>query len=293
MCAMDSQSITILSREPNVYVSTFFNEIVTCRLPDGSVRRLIAKRGGVHSYPTYGHRGGVPYEAKVYRSVLEPLGMSTPRFYAAHADPATGETTLLIDYVDAALPVSADRHALLAAARWIGTFHRLNEPRVDQLAGTITRYDADYFLGWVRRTLEFSGEANQPWLPVLGRAFEALADELLMVPVTVIHGEFYPKNILVHDDVITPVDWESAAIGAGEIDLASLTTDWSDDVRKACEADYERARWPEGGHAALERRLAIATMYLLFRWLGDSNEAVRKDSEFLCLRELGERLGVL
>src|SRR5260370_18538076 len=97
---MTSQPITILNREPAVYVSTFFNEIVTCRLADGSVRRLIAKRGGGHSEPTYGHRGGVPYEAKVYCSVLQPLATTTPRFYGAERDAATGGTTLLIDYLE-------------------------------------------------------------------------------------------------------------------------------------------------------------------------------------------------
>src|SRR5260370_35840794 len=93
---MENQTITILNREPAVYVSTFFNEIVTCRLADGSVRRLIAKRGGVHTAPTYGHRGGGPYQAKVSRSGLAALATPPPRFCGADRESAPRETTLVI-----------------------------------------------------------------------------------------------------------------------------------------------------------------------------------------------------
>src|SRR5260370_16011553 len=95
---MEGQTITILGRDPAVYVSTFFNEIVTCRLPDGSVRRLLAKRGGAHTAPTYGHRGGVPYEARVYRSVLEPLATSAPRFYGSAPYTGNRPATPLVAY---------------------------------------------------------------------------------------------------------------------------------------------------------------------------------------------------
>ena len=289
----EGQSITILSREPGVFVSTFFNEIVTCRLADGSVRRLLLKRGTSPSDSEGGHRGGPPYEADVYRKVLEPLGTSTPRFFASHTDPATGETTLLIDYIDPAKRLKYVE-CLVDAARWIGKFHRINEARVDALADVVKRYDSAYYLGWVRRTLEFSGDANRRWLPTLGCRFEALVGELLVASATVIHGEYYPHNILVSEGVIYPVDWESAAIAAGEIDLASLTEGWPNKDNRACEAEYRRARWPGGVPIEFERRLAIAKMYFLFRWLGDRSECPTVESAakpFKRLRQLGEQLG--
>ena len=294
---MESQTLTILNREPAVYVSTFFNEIVTCRLADGSVRRLIAKRGGVHTVPTYGHRGGVPYEAKVYRSVLEPLATSAPRFYGAESDAATGETTLLIDYLENARRLQSILPLRIAeAARWIGGFHRLNEPRVATLRSAITAYDTPYYLGWMRRTLELSPEPHRRWMQTISRHFEALAEEMTAAPVTIIHGEYYPHNILVHAGLIAPVDWESAAIAAGEIDLAGLTEGWSEDVKRACESEYRQARWPEGAPVEFERRLGVAGMYLLFRWLGDRAEwvtAERGEWRFASLRRLSEQLGVL
>jgi hypothetical protein len=65
MNRMLHRDITILHREPAVHISTSFNEIVTCRFTDGSVRRLLLKRGVSHSDRSHGHHGGVPYEAIV------------------------------------------------------------------------------------------------------------------------------------------------------------------------------------------------------------------------------------
>jgi aminoglycoside phosphotransferase (APT) family kinase protein len=210
-------------------------------------------------------------------------------------DSVTGQTTLLIDYVEDATRLDfAEPAALLDAARWIGEFHRLNEPRVTALAGCVYRYDSSYYLGWAQRALEFSRDANRPWLAALAARFETLAGELLSSSSTVIHGEYYPKNILVRGCEIAPIDWESAAIAAGEIDLASLVEGWDDGDTRACMTEYNRARWPHGAPAEFERRLAIAGMYWAFRWLGDPPEGTTgEDGEWLFkyLRELDEQLG--
>ena len=41
-----------------------------------------------------------------------------------------------------------------------------------------------------------------------------------------IHGEYYPHNILFQSGVVRPVDWETAALAPGEIDLATLCEGW-------------------------------------------------------------------
>src|SRR5438128_5539631 len=70
--------VTILSREKNFYASTFPSEVVTCRLADGQERRLLCKYAGGRNHNAHGHRGGVGYEADIYRRVLRPLGISVP-----------------------------------------------------------------------------------------------------------------------------------------------------------------------------------------------------------------------
>src|SRR5260370_7498234 len=91
---MMGQTVTILGREPLAYSSTYFCEIITCRLADGCVRKFLAKRGTACIEPSYGHRGGVPYEAEVYRRLLEPLETSAPHFSAPPLHPPPAQTTL-------------------------------------------------------------------------------------------------------------------------------------------------------------------------------------------------------
>jgi hypothetical protein len=281
------RDITILHREPAVHISTSFNEIVTCRFTDGSVRRLLLKRGVSHSDRSHGHHGGVPYEAIVYRSALEPLRTSAPRCHDAEVDPATGETVLLIDFIENARWLSkASRSSLFDAARWIGTFHRLNESRVGAFDVAITRYDAPYYLGWMRRTLDFWADQQGVWLAALAGRWPDFVRELLAAPQTLVHGEYYPKNILVHDNVIVPVDWETAAVGPGEIDLVALSERWAPTIQEDCGIAYRRARWPDGAPATSSRIQILAEIYLQLRWLGQ-----RRD--LLSSKEASDRLGRL
>ena len=102
---------------------------------------------------------------------------------------------------------------------------------------------------------------------------------LLGSPTTVIHGEFYPSNVLRVGDAIRPVDWESAAVGAGEIDLASLVEGWPEKLARECVENYRGIRWPQGAPASFERVLDAARVYLALRWLGDESVPNNKNSK--------------
>jgi len=113
--------------------------------------------------------------------------------------------------------------------------------------------------------------------------------------MTIIHGEYYPKNVLYRDGIIYPVDWESAAIAAGEIDLACLTDRWPADTVRECERAYQQSRWPDGAPAAFAQRLAAARLYIHLRWLGDRPEWTTRQQywRFDHLRSVGEQLGLI
>jgi thiamine kinase-like enzyme len=135
-----------------------------------------------------------------------------------------------------------------------------------------------------------------PWLAPLCAELERLAVTLVDQPTTVIHGEFTPHNVLIRNGQAYPVDWESAAVAFGEIDLACLTDKWPADVRDACEAAYQSARWPTGVPDDFHRRLNLARLYWDFRWLGDRPEwtsSERVGPRFDHLRSVAERLGLL
>jgi aminoglycoside phosphotransferase (APT) family kinase protein len=302
--------VTVVKRQPNAYASTATSEIVTCELETGNRLQLFCKYSGGRGHNAYGHRGGVAYEAQVYRQLLRKLPLSTLRFYGAHVDPTRGETWLILEYLDDAVPLSeapwsgvepetSRPVALFQAARWLGHFHSIGEA---SLTGDVVRflstYDVEYYQSWAHRTLRFARPLFHrfPWLAVL---CENLNESILSIWGTskvVVHGEYYPQNILFRSGTVYPVDWESAACAVGEVDLASLTDGWPAAIERDCVTEYIGARWPDGAPADFEHRYAAAQLYWSFRWLGDQQDWTLSQAMlpyFERLRSLAERLGLI
>jgi len=301
--------LAVLERKRPRYMSTFPNEIVTCRLADGTRRRLFCKYEAGQGHNAYGHRGGLAYEARVYREVLDPLKTFRPALVAAHTDDTNGGTWLLLEYLDRCVRLKDIRVrrkgisqpvAMVLAARWLGQFHAAQQARL--ASGSfcfLKRYSAAYYRGWVRRTLRFATPllARFPWLPKLCQRADELFAPLLAAPPNVIHGEFYINNILVRRKSVFPVDWESAAIGPGEIDLAALTEGpWQAAIVRRCEREYQRTRWPEGPPAGFARTLDSARLYLYFRWLGERADWTTREKSlwrYADLQTTAKRMGLL
>ncbi len=305
----DGRRVRIVERQRPRYMSTFPNEIVTCQLADGSRRRLFCKYEAGRSHNSHGHRGGLAYEAEVYRRVLGPLPTLRPRFVGVHSNGADGGTWLMLEYLDRCTRLKDIRVrlkgisqpvALALAAGWLGQFHAAQQ--ILLVRGDypfLRRYDARYYAGWMERTCQFAKPMLRdiPWLARLHKSGGGTFGPLLQTPATVIHGEFYINNILVRGKQVFPVDWESAAIGAGEIDLAALIEGpWRETVVRRCQREYQRARWPEGAPAEFTRTLDAARLYLHFRWLGERPDWTLRESNrwrFGQLRSLATRLGLI
>jgi len=103
-------------------------------------------------------------------------------------------------------------------------------------------------------------------------AFIEAAASLLTGHEVIIHGEYTPHNVLLDGSTIYAIDWESAAIGPGEIDVASLTDLWPDDLVKPAIAAYLSERWGDDVDPGFYDRLAIARIYWVLRWLGNRAE---------------------
>jgi thiamine kinase-like enzyme len=293
--------ITILGREPNSRTSTYPSEVVTCLLADGSEERFLCKYAAGNNHNAFGHRGGLEYEAAVYRHVLQPLPVSTPAYYGLHKDETTGQTWLVLQYMDKSVQVrdAHDRTLIYAAAHWLARFHGASESRLSLASlPCLHRYDADYYLGWAVRTSNLAGPLHQrfPWLATLCERFEDVVETLLGPPAMIIHGEYYPNNILFRQGAIYPVDWESAAIAIGEIDFASLIERWPAKVVERCKAEYLSVRWPKGTPTGFEQRLDVAQLYWRFRWLGERSDWTTEEKSrwrFDQLRSIGERLDLI
>jgi hypothetical protein len=300
------RNVTVLDRQPNIFASSYPSEIVTCRMPDGRTVQMFCKYEPDEEKKTYPNRGNLDYESEVYRNVLLPLGVSSPGFYGLHKDEKTGAKWMFLEYLDQAvrlhkfgLTLSENSAAVIQAAHWIGRFHAASETYLQKISRTsLIVYDEEYYLGWARRTLLFAGPLLRRfgWLPSLCERYSQMATLLPTKPQTVVHGEYYPKNILFQGGIIRPVDWQSAAIAVGEIDLAFLTDRWAHDIVQECELEYQRTRWPERVPEDFNQILRLAHLYQQFLWLGDrpvrtvdENQAWRFDR----LRTEGERMGLI
>ncbi len=268
----------VVSRdEPNVYWSTFETRVI-----ESDAGTFLCKRGPTRYESGHGHRGGVAREAEVYRFLLSPLGVG-PRFYGSVEH--DGETWLVLEYVaDAFRLPQAPRGSLTVAARWVGGFHHRYE-RTQPVY--LPAHDADYYLGWARRARALAHE-RRAGVRVVGKLdrlcsrFELAVPALLEAQPTVAHGEYVPKNILIRGGETYPVDWESAMIGPGEVDLASLVHRWGERAADAAVRAYRAARWPEGVPPEHEAAFATAQLYWLLRWLGD-REFWTSDATFVHL----------
>ncbi len=293
--------VTIVNREFNVFESTFPSEILMCRFDNGSELQLFCKYSTDEHFDSHGHRGDVEYEAAVYRHLLDPLELSRPGFYGARTDPTTGQTWLFLEYLehDFRLGKAPDPNAMRLAARWIARFHALHEERLSRPSlGFLNRYTNEYYRGWANRTGDLTSNVHDrfPWLPVVCERFPALIAHLLEQPATIIHGEYYSHNVIFRDGKIYPVDWQSAAIAVGEIDLAALTAAWPAETVEECVVEYRQTRWPRGCPASFQKTLDAARVYLDLRWLGDPSECNTPEGrlEYLeDLRALAERLGLI
>jgi hypothetical protein len=291
--------VTIRDRKPLVSASTYPSEVVECQLEGGELKLYCKYMAGLRC-DSYGHRGGVQYEAEVYRSVLQNPGLCLPKFYGAY-NTSAGDTCLVLEYLEDTLRLAKgpQPESMLWAARWIGRFHAANEQCVSTAAlSFLNRYDILYLEGWVRRTSLFANGLHRdlPWLETICERSEDFVALLLSPGATIIHGEYYPHNVLIKGGEIYPIDWESAAIAAGEIDLATLTEAWPPEIVGPCELEYQQARWPDGAPPEFHRRRAAARLYLSFRWLGEQPEWTRGAGNFFYfeqMRSAGEELGLI
>ncbi len=268
-----SAGLTILSRERNVFSSTYASEVIRCRLKGHQEILIHSKYSG--NLDPWGHHRGIKYEGRVYEQVLSQVPVTAPRFYGVHKDGRTGYSWLFIEHIDNALRLHTTVEAMVGAAHWLGQFHASTSdivglPRTEFLE----EYDGSYFRRCAGQTGKYASHLGSEfrWVGPLCQHFSDHIKDLSCNELTITHGEFYPKNILVKDEDIFPVDWESAVVTRGEIDLASLVEGWDIDTIVACKKTYQDSRWPEGSPADFEKVFKLASLFWPIRWLGDRDD---------------------
>lgn len=274
----------VIDRRPCEYRTSFPLEQLDLTLEDGASLRLVFKQldwDGLSDQarlakPRFLH--DPLREAAVYGSVLAAAPSGPPRLYGSAIDPERGRHWLFIEWVEGReLFQVGERELWEAAAAWLGAMHRQLGEGLDRhrASGRLLEYDRAHYRRWIERARRFAAASGQPQsqarsVDSLLARYKPAIEELLAMPKTVIHGEFYASNVLVAGDAasprVCPVDWELAAAAPGTIDLAALVSGgWSDEDREALIGAYGAAVGP---HTFTARQLDLARLHLAVQWLG-------------------------
>ena len=230
-------------------------------------------------------------EAWAYRELLDRHRTGTPRCLGVIAEGSDRERIVLETVPGRPLAENGEPEPWLDAARWRARFHAWGRRRVGSLGSPerLLRQSIGLHRQWWSRAVRTEAKAGRAGaaerLRSIRRDYARAIALLEGTPTGVVHGEFYPSNILVEDAsaerIVRPIDWESVGIGPLALDLAALTSgDWSAADRSRISAAYRaafagdphsstRAAAAEVG-AAVTRpgTLAAARMVNAMQWLG-------------------------
>jgi aminoglycoside phosphotransferase (APT) family kinase protein len=218
-------------------------------------------------------------EIAIYRDVLQPLALDGPARVAAADESSAG--WLVLELIEGTpLWQVGDLETWREAARWLARFHALPVPDNESLV----QYDA----AQLRARLELSPAAE----PIARH----VADRLASLPARLIHGDFYPANVLVEPGPrIRVVDWETCGIGPAVLDLAALVSGrWSDRERQRILEAYDAAcasHLRPSANDVLYARLLLASQWVGWHdgWSAPPEQRHDWHDEFV---ELRERLGL-
>jgi hypothetical protein len=289
--AHDRAAVVGLYRRPWEYATSAPLEAVEAALDDGRRLDLVLKYVGPHALREEARRVKPAFvldperEIQVYRRLLAPLRVG-PRLFGSAACPRTRTYWILIERIQGReMYQVGDLTAWQQVARWLALLHRrlagVDSERVRRQTHLIA-YDPEWYAGWMRRAqCLFAAEdppdsrCSRTALVWLARRYARVVERLASLPPTIIHGEFYPSNVLIVRDggspIVVPVDWEMAASGPGVIDLAAFTLGrWREADRRSVIASYLSASDGTGGATLAEMAETIdyAQIHLAIQWLG-------------------------
>jgi aminoglycoside phosphotransferase (APT) family kinase protein len=242
-----------LEGRPHAYRTSFPLEDLEVLLEDGRRLDLVFKNLGFDTLEEDARVAKASMlhdplrEIDTYR-LLERADLGTPRLYGFLADPETDRYWLLLERIPGVpLWQVGERDVWEAAAEWLARMHEQFRGVHSLTADSLLIRDGRHMTEGMQRALGQATGRTRAMLVRIDAQYDEVIERLKHLPQTLIHGEFFPSNILVDLSLtparIAPVDWEMAGTGTGLLDLASLVAGrWPEDDQIAIATAYEHAR---------------------------------------------------
>src|SRR5207244_9519650 len=112
----------------------------------------------------------------VYRTLLAPARLGTPRFYGSVVEPDRDRYWLVIENVEGeVLWQVGELEVWQDAARWLAVLHdRFAGGELAGAGAQVLRYDADFYASWMQRALEFADRERRERLEWLSDRYDTV-----------------------------------------------------------------------------------------------------------------------
>jgi aminoglycoside phosphotransferase (APT) family kinase protein len=255
--------IASVRRRPNPFATLSATHVLELELTSGGTLPVFVKRLG-DGQPGHPDKRRRDRELVLYRTLLADPDLPVPRLLGTGRDPDNGAAELYLEFLDGLdLRYCGLEHWHVAVAR-LAELHRRFAARADVAAADVLlALDGAYFQAWAERAVVAVGRLYPGIAASLARVVErsqAATALLAAQPVTLVHNDLAPKNVVVADDRVAIVDWELAGAGCGALDLVHLAYGLpAREHRRLCDAYW---RSLDGAPPAGERDALLAACAL-------------------------------
>lgn len=220
-------------------------------------------------------------ELQMYREILPRLQLGTPALYAFRWEPHADHFWLFIENAGPKrLSRLGDFQLWVAAARWAARFHAAVRNLPVEKTDFLIYYDQAHYHSCAKHLEQNLAKFDVEQQQVIHHALDAyqdIFDDLVALPRHLIHGEFFGKNVMIRpgnpDEPVAVIDWETATIGPGYVDLVSISAGrWTIEQRQTMWRAYFDQYQAETGlqlnweHFCHE--LGQVALYRALAWLG-------------------------
>ncbi len=233
-----SVRIIQLDRAQCQHESTFHGEHVVARLENGESLRVFLKDLSPQHQIEQARkvrRSDAPasnQELRVYQTILSGLALGTPELYVSRWDRERGIYWMFLeDTGSSRLRDCRNFIRWVPAAQWAARFHAATRNLPASQTNFLPSYDAAHFRRCAARIQKILPGLESKDRQLIERAcnhFENRIDWLNGLSRSVIHGQFFGKNIMLrpksHKHHIAVIDWETAALGPSSFDLVSVSS---------------------------------------------------------------------
>jgi Phosphotransferase enzyme family len=277
-----------LRRRRSAYASSYVIENLDVETARGKKLRLIWKDLSPGSLESSRHVRprflcDPRREILTHQNILTGARLGTPVYAGAEMSAEAARYWLFLERVDGLLLwQSGALEHWDDAARWLAGLHgKFSGARGLARAEHLLRHDAKFFEVWLGRAEQFLAgkpgglpkEKARQFARLAGR-YGRVVERLTGLPLTLVHGEFYPSNVILRRGAargrqICPVDWEVAGIGPGLADLAALASgEWEEREKRRFVAAYREALGARESLAELVEAVEFCQLHLAVQLLG-------------------------